>query len=354
MENKEFLFEYLNASAPVGNEIEGQKLWLEYIKPYIDEHYVDHYGTAVGIINPSAKYKFAIEAHADEISWYVNYITKEGYMYVVRNGGSDYQIAPSMRAKIHTEKGKISAIFGWPAIHVRDPNKPINPSIENVVLDCGCNSKKEIIDLGIDIGSIVTFDADAMNLNNGYISGKALDNRVGGFMIAEVARLISGNKNKLPFGLYIVNSVQEEVGLRGASMIAHNIKPNAAIITDVTHDTQSPKYSKIKDGDIACKKGPVLGIAPSIHRKLFDILINIAEKNKIPIQRQACSRYTGTDTDAFAYSREGVPSALISLPLKYMHTTVETVHKDDIENTIKLFYDFLVAFDPNLDFNYLN
>ncbi|MCP3659698.1 MAG: M42 family metallopeptidase [Bacteroidetes bacterium] len=352
MKNKEFLFKYLNANAPVGYESEGQKIWLDYIKSYIDDHFVDTYGTTVGIINPKAEYKVVIEAHADEISWYVNYITKEGYIYVIRNGGSDYQIAPSMRAKVHTDKGKIPAIFGWPAIHVRDPKKPLSPGIDNIVLDCGCDSKDEVKKLGIDVGSVVTFDADAVELSNGYISGRAFDNRMGGFMIAEVARIIKENKNKLPFGLYIVNSVQEEIGLRGAEMIANRIKPNVAIITDVTHDTQSPLYKKIRDGDLACKKGPVLAFAPSVQKKLLKTLIEVANKKKIPFQKSANSRYTGTDTDAFAYSNSGVASALISLPLKYMHTTVETVHQNDIENVIKLMYEFVIQHKPEFNFKY--
>ncbi len=353
MSNKKFLFEYLNANSPVGYESEGQKIWLKNIKPYIDDYMVDTYGTTVGIINPKAEYKVVIEAHADEISWYVNYITKQGYIYVIRNGGSDYQIAPSMRAKVHTEKGKIPAVFGWPAIHVRnDAKKPLNPGIENIVLDCGCNSIEEVKKLGIDVGSVVTFDADLLELSNGYIAGRALDNRMGGFMIAEVARMISENKKKLPFGLYIVNSVQEEIGLRGAEMIANKIKPDVAIITDVTHDTQSPLYNKIKEGDLACKKGPVLAYAPSIQKKLLNKLIEIANKKKIPFQKSANSRYTGTDTDAFAYSNSGVASALISLPLKYMHTTVETVHESDIDNVIKLMYEFVIQHRPNFEFKY--
>lgn len=353
MENKNFLFEYLNANSPSGFETEGQKIWLNYIKPYIDDHIVDTYGTTVGVINPKAEYKVVIEAHADEISWYVNYINKSGYIYVIRNGGSDYQIAPSMRAKVHTEKGSVPAIFGWPAIHLRnDAKNGFKPGVENIVLDCGCNSIDEVKKLGIDVGSVVTFDADLMELSNGYIAGRALDNRIGGFMIAEVARMISENKDKIPFGLYIVNAVQEEVGLRGAGMIANNLKPNVAIVTDVTHDTQSPLYSKIKDGDLACKKGPVLAYAPSVQRKLLSKLIEVANKNKIPYQKAANSRYTGTDTDAFAYSNSGVASALISLPLKYMHTTVETIHESDIDNVIKLIYQFIIQHRPEFEFKY--
>jgi putative aminopeptidase FrvX len=172
-------------------------------------------------------------------------------------------------------------------------------------------------------------------------------------MIAEVARRLSASKKKLPFGLYITNAVQEEIGLKGAEMIAENIKPDLAVITDVTHDTHSPHYNKIKEGDLKAGKGPVLTYAPAVHNNVLKNIIQVAEKNKIPFQRSASSRITGTDTDAFAYSGSGVPSALISLPLKYMHTTVEMAHLKDIENIIKLFVAFISQLKEGHDYRYL-
>lgn len=349
----EFFEKYINNASPTGYEWEGQKVWLDYLKPYIDEHFVDNYGTAVGVINPKAEYKVVIEAHADEISWYVNYITKDGLIYVIRNGGSDHQIAPSKRVNIHTDKGIVKAVFGWPAIHTRSGEKEEAPTLKNIFLDCGCTSQEEVEKLGIHVGCVITYEDEFMILNDRYYVGRALDNRAGGFMIAEVARLLKENKVKLPFGLYIVNSVQEEIGLRGAEMIAHRIKPNVAIVTDVTHDTQTPMISKITQGDLACGKGPVVSYAPAVQSNLNKLLIKAAEENKIPFQRQASSRSTGTDTDAFAYSNEGVVSALISLPLRYMHTTVEMVHKEDVDNVIRLIYEALLDIKVGQDFRSL-
>ncbi len=345
-----FFEKYINNPSPTGFEWEGQRLWLDYIKPYCDEHMVDNYGTAVAVINPKAKFKVVIEAHADEISWFVNYITKDGLIYVIRNGGSDHQIAPSKRVNIHTDKGIVKAVFGWPAIHTRSGEKEEAPTLKNIFLDCGCTSSDEVEKLGIHVGCVITYEDEFMILNNRYYVGRALDNRAGGFMIAEVARLLTENKNKLPFGLYIVNSVQEEIGLRGAEMIAHRIKPNIAIITDVTHDTQTPMISKITQGDLACGKGPVVSYAPAVQTNLNKLLIKAAEANNIPFQRQASSRSTGTDTDAFAYSNDGVVSALISLPLRYMHTTVEMIHKEDVDNVIRLIYESLLSIQVDQDF----
>ncbi|HMS64900.1 MAG TPA: M28 family peptidase, partial [Ignavibacteria bacterium] len=305
-ESYEFLEKYINNASPTGYETAGQKIWLEYITPYVDTYISDIYGTLVGVINPDAKYKVVIEAHADEISWYVNYINDDGYIYVVRNGGSDHQIAPSKRVNIHTKKGFVKAIFGWPAIHVRDNKKEDQPSLENIILDCGCKNKKEVEALGIHVGCIVTYYDELMILNDKYYVGRALDNRMGGFMIAEVARMLKEKKNKLGFGLYIVNSVQEEVGLYGAEMISRKIKPDVAIITDVTHDTQSPMYKKEKLGDVSCGKGPTLTYGPAMQNNLLEMLISTAKKKKIPFQYEAVSSHSGTDTDAFAYSAEGV------------------------------------------------
>jgi putative aminopeptidase FrvX len=204
--------------------------------------------------------------------------------------------------------------------------------------------------LGIHVGCVITYEDEFMVLNNRYYVGRALDNRVGGFMIAEVARLLKENNKTLPFGLYIVNAVQEEVGLRGAEMIANRIKPNLAIITDVTHDTQTPMINKVVQGDLACGKGPVVSYAPSVQTNLNKLLIKAAEEAEIPFQRQASSRWTGTDTDAFAYSNDGVVSALISLPLRYMHTTVEMVHKEDVDNVIRLIYESLLKVQVDHDF----
>lgn len=352
----DFLKNYINNASPVGFETWGQKLWIEYLKPYVDSHYVDPYGTAVGVINPDHPFKVVIEAHADEISWFVNYITADGLIYLKRNGGVDHQTAPASRVIIHGKKGQVKAVFGWPAIHTRigspDQKEP-SPRTDNLWLDCGARSKKEVEALGIHIGAVVTY-ADGFDelANNNYV-GRAFDNRIGGFMIAEVARLLKENKKKLPFGLYVVNAVQEEIGLRGAEMIARRIKPDIAIVTDVTHDTTTPMINKNIEGDVSTGKGPSLSYAPAVHNKLLALVEKVAADKKIPVQWRALSRSTGTDTDSFAYSNDGCPSVLISIPLRYMHTTVEMLHRDDIENTIRLMYETLLNISPKTNLNYL-
>ena len=347
-----FLEKYLNNAAPTGYEWDGQEIWMDYLKPYADEFITDTYGTAVAVINPKAKYKVVIEGHADEISWYVNYISDTGLLYVIRNGGSDHQIAPSKIVNIHTKNGIVKGVFGWPAIHTRNKGKEEAPKPDNIFIDIGAKDKKEVEKMGVHVGCVITYPDAFFILNKDKFVCRALDNRMGGFMIAEVARLLKENKKTLPFGLYITNSVQEEIGLRGAQMIAERIKPNVAIVTDVTHDTTTPMIEMKTQGDAEIGKGPVIAYAPAVQQKLRDLITDTAQANKIPFQRAALSRATGTDTDAFAYSGSGVASALISLPLRYMHTTVEMVHRDDVENVIKLIYESLLKIKDGDSFSY--
>ena len=351
--SEKFLFQYLNNASPTGFESAGQKLWLDYIRPFVDEWHLDNYGTTYGVINPGQPYRVVIEGHADEISWFVNYISDDGFISVIRNGGSDQVIAPSKRVNIHTRKGIVKGVFGWPAIHVRQ-GKDANliPELGNIFIDVGAKNKDEIIEMGIHVGCVITYEDELIKLNDRFYCGRALDNRIGGFCIAEVARLLKENNVKLPFSLYIVNSVQEEVGLRGAQMITETIKPHVALVTDVCHDTGTPLMNAKIQGDVKCGKGPSVSYAPSVHNKFLDLIIAAAEEKEIPFQRQAASRATGTDTDAFAFSNGGVVSALISLPLRYMHTTVEMAHVEDIENVIKLMYATLQKIEANHNFKY--
>lgn len=348
----DFLESYLNNAAPTGYEWDGQKLWMDYLKPYVDEFITDTYGTAVAVINPEAQYKVVIEGHADEISWYVNYIADNGLIYVIRNGGSDHQIAPSKIVNVHTKNGIVKGVFGWPAIHTRNKAKEEAPKPDNIFIDIGAKDKEEVEKMGVHVGCVITYPDTFHILNDDKFVCRAIDNRAGGFMIAEVARLLHENKKKLPFGLYITNSVQEEIGLRGAQMIAERIKPNVAIVTDVTHDTTTPMIDMKKQGHAEIGKGPVVAYAPAVQQKLRDRITETAEKKEIPFQRAALSRATGTDTDAFAYSGSGVASALISLPLRYMHTTVEMVHREDVENVIKLIYETLLTIEDGETFSY--
>jgi putative aminopeptidase FrvX len=350
-ESIQWIKKYLKNPSPSGNEVAGQRMWLDSILPYVDEHFTDYYGNAVAIINPAAEFKVVIEAHSDEIAWYVNSISKNGFLHVEKNGGTDPGIAPSQRVNIRTEKGIVRGVFGWPAVHTRPSS--MAPKSDTIFIDCGCSSKRQVEALGIRVGDCVTYQSGFSTLNKSFFVGRGQDNRMGGFIIASIARILRENDISLPYGLYIVNSVQEEVGLRGAALIANRVKPDCAIVTDVTHATHTPLVKVRKEGDLDLQKGPVIKKAPSVHNKLREFIVNVAREENIPYQLAVSSKKTGTDADAFAYSNNGIPSALISLPLRYMHTTVETTSKHDIENTIKLLYHVLLKLNPNFNFSYL-
>jgi putative aminopeptidase FrvX len=353
MNKKQFLEKYLNATSPTGMETKGQQIWLDYIKPYVDKTYTDIYGNAVGVINPDAKYKVMIEAHADEIGWTVSHIDTNGFISVVRNGGSDHHIAPGTPVQILGEKGIVKGHFGWLAIHERKGSQAsLKPEVDNLFIDIEAKSKEEVEKKGIFVGCPLVYDTKFVERGDSYIS-RALDNRIGGYMIAQVARKLFENNDKLDFGLYIVNAVQEEIGLRGAEMIANSIKPDVAIVTDVCHDTHTPLMNQKLAGDVKSGLGPVIYRGADIQLNLHKQIIKVAKKNKIDFQRGAYNGNSGTDTGVIYRANGGVASQLISLPLKYMHTTVETVNKNDVKNVIKLIYNSVKSIKSGQDFRYI-
>jgi putative aminopeptidase FrvX len=353
MDKKQFLEEYLNATSPTGLETAGQKIWLDYIAPYVDETYTDIYGTAVGVINPGKDYKVVIEAHADEIGWTVSHIDGKGFIRVVRNGGSDHHIAPGTPVQILGEKGIVNGHFGWLAIHERKGGKAeLTPKVDNLFIDVEASSKEEVEEMGIFVGTPLVYDTKFQERNGRYIS-RALDNRIGGYIIAQVARKLKEKGIELPYSLYVVNAVQEEIGLVGAHMIANSIKPDVAIITDVCHDTSTPLMDPISAGDTKCGEGPVLFRGADIQLNLHKQVVKTAEDNGIKFQRGSYNGNSGTDTGAFYKANGGVACQLISLPLKYMHTTVETVHKKDVKAVIRLIYKTLQSIEYKQDFRYI-
>ena len=346
--NKKFLYNYLNAFSPVGQESEGQQIWTDYIRPYVDTLKQDAYGTTYGVLKGSqpslahrlgVPYKVVIEAHCDEIAWIITNIEKTGMIRVKRHGGSDNMIAPSKTVMIHTHDGKkVRGLFGWPAIHTRDSYTEMGYEQHELWVDCGLADKEAVINAGIEIGNLITFDTQLEEIGDYYV-GRSLDNKIGGYIIAEALRTIKENSIKLPYDLYVVNSVQEEVGLHGAKKIAKELKADLALVHDVCHNTNTPKIDKAKDGDNKGGEGPCLEYTAQNHRDINKMLREVAKTNDIPVQLTVGSM--GNDTMAFFM--ENTPTAILATPLKYMHTTVEMAHKDDVEACIKLFIEFLKA-----------
>lgn len=344
MEISKFLRDYLNAFSPVAQEIEGQKIWINEVKPLAHEVKVDSYGTAYAILRgerrPVENKKVVIEAHCDEIAWMVSYIEKDGYLRVKTHGGSDNMIAPGKTVVVHTSTGQlVRGVFGSPAIHIRDKRTEMGTEVHDLWIDLGVETAEAVAELGIEVGSIVTFDDELFELGD-YLVGRSLDNKIGGYIIAETLRRLSATV--LPYDLYVVNAVQEEVGLYGARLIAQTIKPDIALVHDVCHNTNHPKMNKAKEGDTKGGAGPCLQYTSQNHRKLIKLFKDVAAEHNIPVQNTIGSY--GNDTVSFFL--ENIPTAIISSPLKYMHTTVEMIHKKDVELAIELFVQSLLAITP--------
>ena len=340
-ESKDFLENYLNTHSPSGNETEAQDVWEEYLSKHIKKENIhrDVYHNSYGVIKstkPNAK-KVVIEAHCDEIAWIVTHIESDGLLRVKRNGGSDNMIASSKPVIVHHHDGKKSnGVFGWAAIHTRNKAVENGPDQHELYIDLGLDSKDSVLESGVEVGNLVTNDTKFSTVGD-YYTGKSIDNKIGGFIIAETARNIIENNIELDYDLYIVNASQEEVGLHGARHMAKLLKPNLALVHDVCHNTTTPFYDKAKHGDVIGGKGPSVHYTHQNSKRLNTFIREIGKENDIPVQIEVGS--TGNDTIAFF--EEGIESVMIATPLKYMHSTVEMSHKDDVDNAIRLFTETL-------------
>jgi putative aminopeptidase FrvX len=265
--DKKFLIDYLNTDSPSTNEVEAQKLWIEQSKGLYDEIITDNYGNVALVVTNSEKsdFKVVIDAHCDEIGWVIKDISDDGFLHVKRNGGTDNDITPGTRVKIITEKLdengnpiKVKGFFGWIPIHLKNPDSLDKLTEENMFIDIAAMTKDEVVEMGIELGNYVVVDREAEIIKDKIVVGKSLDDKIGGFILNEVLKKLKNDNIKLPYNLYVVNSVQEEVGLRGAKMITETIKPNVAICFDVTFDTNTPLISKTKHGDFKMGEGVVL------------------------------------------------------------------------------------------------
>lgn len=350
--DKEFMGRYLGAYSPVSMEREGQAIWAAYVSQWADEMHSDSYGNAWAVIrsrsNPGA-YRVVIEAHCDEIAWIVSHVSDDGRVWVNKLGGSDVQIAPSKRVVVHTRRhGAVPGVFGWTAVHLRKGQDKA-PELKGLFLDLGLDSDKKVAAAGVEVGNVATF-SDPFESMGEYYVGRALDNKMGGVIIAHVARAVRESGADLPYDLYVVNCVQEEVGLHGAKMVAQSIRPDVAIVTDVCHNTCTPGVDKKHDCEIRGGLGPAISHTAQNHRLLIELIREAADASGIPVQL-AVGSY-GNDTMGFFLANGGVPTAIISLPLKYMHTTVEMAHKSDVSATAELMLQTLLRIRAGHSFKY--
>ena len=338
-----FLRTLVNTPSPTGHEVRGQRVWLDYVKPLADETFSDAYGNCVAVLNKGGSPRVMLAAHADEIAMVVNYINDEGFIYVRRMGGVDAAITKAQRVVIHTRKGPVKGVVGNVAPHLmKTEGEPKSPKIHDLFIDIGASNRKQAEAL-LRIGDPITLVDEFDLLQNHLAVARAFDNRIGTFAVAEALRLLKESKGKCAAEVCAVSNVQEEVGLLGARQIAYSLKPDIALVVDVTHATDYPTVSKTQHGDLRVGKGPTLTHGGCNHPEVVARLEAVAKARKIPLQHEAMSATSGTDTDVIFWTRGGIASALISLPNRYMHSPVEVVSLKDLELIPQLLAGFVLS-----------
>jgi endoglucanase len=340
-----FLFDILNTPSPVGREVAGQQVWLDEISKYADLTDSDTYGSAWAVKRSNVngiQINVMIEAHVDEIGMAVKYITKEGMIHIVPIGGSDPAIARGQRVRILGED-EIIGVVGNTAIHMRDLTDEKTPKWEEIVIDIGATSKEEVISWGVDVGTPIIYDTEPKMLGENIITGRALDNRIGGYVLTRVMKELADEE--IDVNLVCLNAVHEEIGGFGATMATHRLKPDVAVCIDVTHATDTPGINHSKHGEVKLGAGPTLTYGTINHPVVTGKLEEAAKRVEVSVQREAISRGSGTDTDSIMATRSGIPSALMSFPLRYMHSPVETMDMRDIDGCVKVLADFIRNID---------
>ncbi len=350
--SKAFLFELLRTPSPTGFEVAGQRVWTKYVKQFADSVKNDAYGTAWATLKGKSKKgrRVMIEAHADEIGFIIKHVTKEGYIRVDRVGGSDTATARGRKLDFLGDMGTVRGIIGNTAIHLRKDGLSDEkaPKIHELYVDVGASSDKEVAEMGLRVGHPAVYSDAAEEFGKDRIVGRAIDNRLGGFIIAKVIERLS--KKRPAATVIAVNAVQEEIGGYGAKMAAHRLMPDVAIVLDVTHATDTPGIEHAIHGEVKLGGGPAITHGTCNHPNVMQRIMEVAALKKITLQHESSSRYSGTDTDVIFDVREGIPSGLISYPLRYMHSIVEMCQLTDVEKTIELVTGFVESITDGDEF----
>jgi endoglucanase len=352
-QSAQFLVELLTTPSPTGYETPGVKVWRKYVEQFSDEVVTDAYGSCAAKIktNPDVP-TVMLEAHCDEIGMVVQHITDQGFVYIAKLGGSDSTIARAKKVYIHNKNGRVVGVTGNTAIHLQTVKNGggKEPAWKDIYVDIGVSSKEEALDL-VQVGDPITYATDSEMLNDHILTARAIDNRIGGYIIAEALRQLRERRSELKVNVIALNSIQEEVGGFGARMMSYRFLPDVALVTDVTHATDSPGIDQKEHGTVLLAKGPTIQHGGANHPKVVAFLEEVCKKNEIEIQHEATSVRTGTDTDSIFFQKTGIPSALISLPLRYMHSPVELCSMHDVEKLIKIMVESVLAMSPDQSFS---
>lgn len=348
-ESINFLRDLVAAPSPSGFEGPAQKVWIKRTSPFADEINVDSHGNAIAVLNPGGSPRIMLAGHNDEIGFMVKYITDDGYITFAPIGGVDIHLVPARRVLIHAAGGAVLGVVGKKAIHLMPPEARTAQKLEwhNMWIDIGAKDRKEAEKM-VALGDPVTFPDGFEILKGKKVIGRGFDDKAGSFTVSETLRLLKGRK--INAAVYGVATVQEELGLRGARTSAYGIDPQVGIAIDVTFASDHPEVDKKQVGDIALGKGPVIARGANINHRVFNRLVDLAGKGKIPTQIEPSPRATGTDANMIQLTRSGVAAGLVSIPNRYMHTPVEMISLDDLENAARLLASYIESLATDEDF----
>ncbi|MHA1304994.1 MAG: M42 family metallopeptidase, partial [Candidatus Heimdallarchaeaceae archaeon] len=311
----------------------------EYLEEDVDKLYADRVGNLYAVINPDSPFKVMLAGHIDQIGFQISYIDKNGYLWFKPLGGFDTTTLPGKRVKVIGKGGTFLGVIGKKAIHLMKPEeRKKSPEMEKLFIDIGCKDKEEA-ETKVQIGDFAVFDYGYDHLGeHNYVVSAGFDDAIGSFIIAEIMKELAKDKNFYA-GVYGVSTVQEEIGLRGATVSAQTLKPDVGIAFDVGFAADAPDIDEKLVGEVKLGNGPIISVGPNFNPVLVKRIIEIAEKHNIPYQPHAANRGTGTDANAIQLS--GAATALISIPNRYMHTASEVISLDDVENIIKLVVELI-------------
>lgn len=348
--NRDFLVRFLSTVSPSGFEEEAVQVWTEEARKFAERTWRDLHGNAFAVVNERGSPRVMLAGHADEIGLMVSHVTDQGYIYVRPIGGWDPQILPGQRVWIRTKTGRVLGLVGRKPIHLlEDEERKKAVRVEDIWVDIGAKNKGEALQK-VSIGDPVVLAWDPAFLNEELLVARGIDDRIGAFVVLEALRLLFGLNPKA--AVFAVATVQEELGLRGARTSAYGLDPKVGIAVDVCHATDHPgtEGDKKKLGDIKVGGGPVIARGPNINPRLFELLVKVAEEEKIPYQIEPAPAPTGTDANAIQITRAGVATALISIPNRYMHSPCEVVSVVDLDNAAKLMAQAVARLTDDTDF----
>ncbi|MCD2199829.1 M20/M25/M40 family metallo-hydrolase [Halobacterium sp. KA-4] len=333
-----FLRRLLDAPSPSGFETAGQRVWVDYVEEFADDVRTDAYGNAVAVYD-GGDTEIAFAGHADELGFVVTAITVDGFLRVRPLGGVDRSVTEGSQVAIHTDEGTVNGVVGQTAVHLREAGEDEPADVTEQHVDVGAEDGEHAREL-VEVGDPATLAAGVHDLAGTRIAGRGLDNRTGSWVAAEALRRAA--EQGADCTVYAVNTVQEELGTRGASMVAFDLDPDVALVVDVTHAADNPSYPSDHASEVELGGGPTVTRGGSSHPEVARAVREAGDAEDIDVQVEAMSTTTGTDADTFFRARSGIPTVAVGIPNRYMHTPAEVVDTEDVEDAADLLAAFAV------------